>query len=311
MRTLRRESRDIIVLRRIRHLIEYMLLRFFGFLFVALPYRVGLFIVWVAAALMFFVFRFRAVEACRRIEQVFPDTYGPAERRRIAWCSWRDFAFSIVDMFRLHKIDEKWMRRHIVDFEKTREEIRNSCLTGGGAVFAAPHMGATEVGSVTVQRCGAPIFLIIGKQKNPYVDRFLEVLRGQTGIPTVQRGSSLLKSVIARLREGQVLAFLPDLRVAPGGNIINFLGFQASVAPGMARFARQTGVPILPVIARRDGWTKHSIEIKNPVRPDAEVAKAQDCLRMTQDVFDVIDHEVRQTPEQYFWFNKRWILDPP
>ena len=44
---------------------------------------------------------------------------------------------------------------------------------------------------------------------------------------------------------------------------------------------------------------------------DPEVGKAEDCVRMTQEVFDVAEKAIRETPEQWFWFNKRWILDPP
>jgi lauroyl/myristoyl acyltransferase len=79
----------------------------------------------------------------------------------------------------------------------------------------------------------------------------------------------------------------------------------------MAKFAKQTGVPIFPLIIRREGWTKHRLAFSDPILPDPEVSKAEDCVRMTQEVFDVIDKAVRETPEQWFWFNKRWILDPP
>lgn len=294
-----------------RHVLEYLLLRFFQFFLTTLPYRGAMFLGWCAAVFTHYVMRYRVAEACRRVEEVFPGRFSARERRRIAWRSWRDFAFSVVDLFRLPSIDQRWIGRHVIGHEQARRVIRAHCDTGVGAVITSAHMGAAEVASVLMQRFGVPIFLITGRQSNPLVDRVLNEIRSSTGIPTVQRGSTLLRSVVGRLKNGEVLAFLADLRVAPSGTLVGFLGAEASVAPGMAKFAKQTNVPIFPLVTRRVGWTRHSLEFHEPVWPVEGADKARDCQRMTQAVFDVYDRAIRETPEQWFWFNKRWILDPP
>ena len=45
-------------------------------------------------------------------------------------------------------------------------------------------------------------------------------------------------------------------------------------------------------------------------QPDPALPKEQDWLRMTQAVIDLYDAAIRAAPEQYFWYNKRWVLDP-
>lgn len=294
-----------------RYVAEYWLLRFFQVFLTALPYRGALFIGWCAAIFTHYVMRYRVSESLRRIEEVFPGTYSAREKRRISWQSWKNFGFMVVDLFQLPKIDSRWIKDHVVDGEAFRETILRHTETGRGAVLAAGHMGAAEVASVVLQRFGVPIFLITGKQKNPLVDEVLTEMRRATGIPTVQRGSSLLRQVVGRLKKGGVLAFLADLRVSPTGTMVRFLGSEASVAPGMARFAKQTGVPIFPVVTRRVGWARHSFVLIEPIFPRDDLPKDEDCQRMTQEAFDIIDRSIRETPEQWFWFNKRWILDPP
>ena len=150
-----------------------------------------------------------------------------------------------------------------------------------------------------------------GKQKNPLTDAYINELRGSTGIDKVQKGSALLKGVLGRLRKGGVLAFLADLRVSPNGIIVDFLGTKASVAPGMGMFAKQTNVPIFPAILIREGWTKHRLQIFEPILPDPELPKKADQQQLTQAVFVVIERAIRKHPEQWFWYNKRWILTPP
>ena len=290
---------------------EYVLLRMVGFLLAYLPYRLALSVGWLIGAFNFFVVRYRVAEAYRRIEQVFPGQFNAREKRRIAWHSFRGFSFSVVDLFRLENIDQEWIVRHVVDFNPARKTILAHCETGQGAILASAHMGATEVSSVLMQHIGVPIFLITGTVKNPLVKDYLAEMRGRTGIPTVQRGASMLRPVVSKLKNGGVLAFLADLRSRRGGTIIRFLDHTVAAAPGMAKFAKQTNIPILPVTIRRVGWTRHRIEFSEPVVPDPKVSKDEDCVRMTQEVFDVIERAIRETPEQWFWFNKRWILDPP
>jgi lauroyl/myristoyl acyltransferase len=69
-------------------------------------------------------------------------------------------------------------------------------------------------------------------------------------------------------------------------------------------------VPIFTSVARRVNWTKHTFHLYPAVQPDSKVEKEQDWRRMTQEIFTLIEREIRDRPEQWFWYNKRWILDP-
>jgi KDO2-lipid IV(A) lauroyltransferase len=294
---------------RFKHRLEYGFMTVMGFFWAHAPYRLALLKAWVLAWIAHWVFGYRKAKAHSRIREVFPHL-SSREVSRIAWRSWRNFIFNSIEMFRLHHVTGKWIEKHVIGQAQAREFILNHCKTGIGAVIASPHMGAAEMAAVLMQRFGVPVFLITGRQKNPLVDRRLNEMRAATQIPLIQKGTSLLKSVIRRLRGGEVLAFLADLRVAKGGIMVEFLGKSASVAPGMALFAKQTGVPILPLIVTRVGWTRHRLTFLDPVWPDAELGKTEDRQRMTQIVFNGIDAAVQREPEQWFWFNKSWILAP-
>jgi lauroyl/myristoyl acyltransferase len=294
---------------RFKHRLEYGFMTMMGFFLAHAPYRLALFKAWVLAWIAHRVLGYRKAAARSRIREVFPHL-SSREVSRIAWRSWVNFVFNSIEMFRLHHVTDRWIERHVIGQSEARDFILNHCDTGVGAVIASPHMGAVEMAAVVLQRFGVPVFMITGRQKNPLVDRRLNEMRATTQIPLIQKGTSLLKSVIRRLRQGEVLAFLADLRVRKGGIMVKFLGKTASVAPGMALFAKQTRVPILPAIFTRVGWTRHRIVFMDPVWPDETLAKAEDQQRMTQIVFDHIDTAIRKEPEQWFWFNKSWILAP-
>lgn len=292
-----------------KHIAEYVLIRAAELVLARTPYRFALCIGWLLAWFGHYILRYRVHLAKARIREVIEDC---SERRvkRIAWLSWRDFLFNAVDMYRLRSVDTEWIERHVIEHEEVRRTLRAHCESGQGAVVASPHMGASELASVIMQQIGVPVFMITGRQKNPLTDAYINKLRESTGIPKIQKGSSLLRSVIRRLKQGGVLTFLADLRVVRNGILVEFLGKEASVAPGMALFAKQARVPIFPIIVTREGWTRHRLEFQAPIQPDHGRDKREDQQRMTQEVFHIMSRAVRQYPEQWFWYNKSWILEP-
>ena len=89
-----------------------------------------------------------------------------------------------------------------------------------------------------------------------------------------------------------------------------FLGKTANLGRGMAQFAKRADVPIFPCIVRREGWTRHHVTVHPPVHPDAGLERDADIDRMSREVVAIIDDAIRTTPEQWFWYNRRWVLEP-
>ena len=88
------------------------------------------------------------------------------------------------------------------------------------------------------------------------------------------------------------------------------LGGTANLGAGTATFARIAKVPIYPTIVTREGWTRHRIRSLPAVEADMTLDKQADIERMSAIVVNILDQEIQAAPEQWFWFNKRWILDP-
>lgn len=295
---------------KIRYLVEYGSVRALGGLLNLLPYRAALAVGWGVAWLAFHVFRFRAREAVRRIRDVFPERFDARAARRIAWLSWRNFVFSAVEMIRIPASSPAWVKSVVEVDECARPILEHLKTTGRGALIATCHMGSWEMASLTGLACGLPLFSLAAPQKNQLVDDYLNRLRAGTGFETLLRSDSVLKAIIRHIRAGKVLAILPDVRSKTPGLSISFLGKTMNVAGGMGLIARMTGVPIFPCIITRIGWARHLYREFPPIISDPALEKQADILRMTQSVFEVFDRAIRAAPEQWFWFNKRWVFDP-
>ncbi len=294
---------------RLKHIIEYGALRGVAAIVVVLPYRAALAFGWAIARLAFGLLRSRVREAERRLALVFGDRFSPRERRRIAWISWRNIVFSAVEMMRLGRMPREWLHK-VTNSATALEVAKARAATGKGAVISIPHTGSWELAGAACRREGLPVFSIVGTQRNPLVNDYMNAQRRAPGIERIERGAGTMRAVLRTLKKGGFLVILPDVRMRTQGLPVPFLGGTANLGDGMARFARQARVPIYPGHVLRRGWARHELHIGEPLWPDPSLPKGEDVARLTREVIRQVDALIRAEPEQWFWFNKRWVLDP-
>lgn len=293
-----------------KHIAEYAALRVFQLVATVLPYRLALAgaagLAWIA----FYLVRWRVAEAKRRIREVLGEATPPREVNRIAHSSLRYMFFNAIDLLRAPLWNKKRFDQYS-DFSRVVERLNKHVADGRGALCVMPHMGSWELAGVAASVYGASLFFIVGVQHNPLFNDLVNSLRGANSFETIPRDDpSLLRKVVRNLKEGKVLAMNSDLRSKTKGVSVQFLGKEANIVAGMALFARQAKVPIMPMVCYREGWTQHRCLFFDMIEPDRSLSKQEDWVRMTQLTLDHYETEIRKRPDQYFWFNKRWVLDP-
>lgn len=293
----------------LKHRLEYAALLAIAWLFRVLPHKAAFAVAWAGARVAFHIFRFRRRETLRRIGFVFGDTLTPRQRRRVAWLSLRNLAFNMVELMRAGRYTYAWLERHIDNYAPIMARLRELVAEHGGLVIGLPHLGNWDLAGIAVHHAGIKIFSVAGVQRNQLTNDWLNRQRG-FGLDIIPRGSSALRQVVRRLRNGEIFAILPDVRTRRPDLSIPFLGGTANLGRGMAQFARVARVPVLPVIVRRVGWFRHRFDALDPLFPDPDAEADQDLLRITTCIMRQIEAMIRAEPGQWFWYNRRWVLDP-
>jgi Kdo2-lipid IVA lauroyltransferase/acyltransferase len=292
-----------------KHIAEYVFLRGVTVAVNLLPLRAALAVGWLIGRFFFSVLRYRRTKATARLEEVFSDRFSAKERRQIAWHSFRNLCFNAVEAARFQKLTPEKIRK--MPLYAQMEQVQQFHREHGPLIFATAHMGNWDLAGVAGRLDGLPIFSIARRQKNPLTDSLLNKLRNATGMEVVLNDSRILQNVVRKLKAGNVLAILPDVRQKDSDIQVGFLNGKASLGAGAALFAQLAKCPILPVVITRKGWTRHEAKIFDPIFPDPAADKTGDRARIMQELLSVLDAEIQAHPEQYFWFNKRWVLDPP
>ncbi len=289
--------------------LEYAALRVVCALVNAVPYPVASVLAKGFAWVAFNVFGFQRRRTLGRIRSVFPEK-SVAEARRIAVFSLWNLLMNAVEMIRAPRLDRDWVTRHVEDIALYSERLRGYVNEGRGVVIMVPHAGNWYMAAWAMARYGVPLFAIAAKQRNPYINAWMHRQYGE-GLEVVERGSArVLNEVKTRLLNGQAFAILPDLRVLALDTEVPFLNGTANVSHGGAMFAVHTSSPIVVAMMRRLGG-RHVFDHLATLRPNpAATDKKAEACRLTREAMKLIDQAVRKTPEQWFWFNKRWILEP-
>ena len=294
---------------KIKHICEYAALRTIAGFFNVLQYRHAIGVSYGFAWVAFNLIRFRRAETFRRIREVLGSETPEDRVKQIAWISLRNMFFNMVEMMRAQDIDKKWIDEHIPGFADQIKKVHPLIEKHNGAVIAVPHTGNWELGGWAGHHYGMKMFSIAAKQKNPLVNHWINRQR-ESSMTIMERGSGTLKQIIKLLRKGAVLAILPDVRVYTPDLELDFLGGKANLGRGMAQFALIAKVPIIPIFLKRVSGTRHKSQIFDPIFPDPKLSKKENIHQMTAKVIKLIDKSIRDEPEQWFWYNKRWILTP-
>jgi KDO2-lipid IV(A) lauroyltransferase len=276
-------------------------------LFRVLPYRFCVGLAWMIACFAFHVLRWRRREAERRIRSVLG--VGASEARKIAWQSLRNSALTAGEILYGRAVRDSWIHRHVDGWEESLEKFKAASAPGRGIVLALPHFGNWYLAGSVMAHYGVPLFAVAGVQRNPLTNDWMNRrLYGKMKI--FERGSSALRQCVKSLRSGGVLAILPDVRMKTPDLTVRFLGGDANLGRGMAAFARRTGSPIVLAKIRRVGLSRHVFDIAEPLFPDESLDEETDIRRLTETVMALIEAQIRADPGQWFWYNKRWVLDP-
>lgn len=289
-------------------LAEYCALRSACALVNAVPYRVACAFAHGLAWTLVNVFRFKRGRTVARIRGCFPEK-SEREAVRIAVASLSNVLQSAVEMIRAPRLDRKWIERHVRDVHVYADRLKAIADEGKGVVIMVPHSGNWYMAAWAMAQCGVPLFAIAAKQRNPYVDAWMKRQYGD-GLEVVQRGSvRVMAEIRSRLMKGRCFAILPDLRVPTRDVEVPFLNGTANVSHGGASFATAVGAPIVVAVMRRENGM-HVFDHLGTLRPDSGMNRRDDAIRLTREAMAMIDSALKKSPEHWFWYNKRWILQP-
>ena len=288
------------------HRIEYVLLRIGAAFLALLPSFAHAPVARFLGGVWFYLFPMRKGVVLENLTRAFPNR-SPHWRRRTARRCFEHFArmmgFEFPAMLRFTPDDFRtWLPR--IDGREYYDALH---LSGKPWIFVSGHLGNWELGVARFAAIEKNQTTVLAKPlHNPLVENLVARVRAARGYEVVHtRGN--MRPVVAAVNQGRTLAFLTDQDARRNGILVPFFGVPASTAQGPAFFAHRFNLPILVgVCVREENKDVYRMRFYPPIIPNPDADRDAEIQRMTREHVALLESAIRETPEQYFWFHRRW-----
>lgn len=251
--------------------------------------------------------RYRKV-ALSNLRRAYGAEWSEAQIQDTARESFRNLGVTLVEFFlRQPRITGEEVERE-VHFEG-QEHYEQAFKRGKGVLLITAHYGNWEMMGPRLHRAGYKVSAVSRTADDPGTERMIEQIRTRCGLQQIPRKHAA-RMGLAALRRNEILAILLDQNTLEGGVFVPFFGHPASTATGPAVFALKTGAAIVPTFCIRDAGGRLRMKAWPPIYPEPSGNRAADVERLTAEITRVIELQIRERPELWFWLHDRWKLQP-
>ncbi|MBM3295878.1 MAG: hypothetical protein FJY82_15390 [Candidatus Aminicenantes bacterium] len=237
----------------------------------------------------------------------FSQTTTAAERRTIARKSFRNFGRVVFDTLALSRRPREYALG-LVDVEG-QGHLEAALAPGRGVLVFTAHYGNWEIGCGPISGT-APFGVIARPLDNPLIDRSLVLARERLGVRVIPK-TGAGRHILRALGRNEIIGLLIDQNVLRREAVfVDFFGRLAGTTPALAAFHLKTGAPLLPLFIDPLPAGRYRLRLLEPlVFPPTGPAR-EDVLKITGICTKMIEREIRDRPEAWLWFHKRWQSRP-
>ena len=278
----------------------YFILSSLSTFFQFLPRKFALAMGRLLGTFIYYIYPLRKSIALKNLEIAFPE-YDIKQKMSILKSCYRHFGMVLVDFFCLPKVKRK-KDKIVVNIPNTSIDLMKS---KSGGIILTGHMGNWEyIGPMlsihNIKSAGVALI-----QKNNQSDRFFNELRISDNMKVIPINCGS-KVMIQHIKDGYYLGLISDQNAGRKGTEAVFFNKPVSVPRGAAAFHLKTNTPILLgfCILCKDLHYKLSFQEMDLKGLPEDSNEA--ILEINQRFTKVLESTVREYPEQYFWFHRKW-----
>lgn len=187
------------------------------------------------------------------------------------------------------------------------ENLLNAANGTKGVIMITAHLGNWEMAAIFVCCYLQEPVVSVAKQLRPGVlDKCIQKYRSRFGNIILDKKGAL-PGMVRMLRQGKILGILIDQETRKSEGVkVDLFSKAAYTTPAAALLAQRYGYPVLPGFCIREADGGLTLVVEPPLSLQKTANSRADLQKNTQVMTDAIEKAIREYPEQWFWFHKRW-----
>lgn len=287
---------------------QHLLFHVLAWLLQALPRRAVLRIGKSSGSLLYkFDKRHRSI-AMSNLDTAFGSDLPQAQHEQIVKNSFLHYGRVFMDMIHLsHLRPEKLDELITIEGE---EHIYTALQKKRGVLLFSAHFGLWELAPFHISKI-EKLSVVARPLDNPLVEQDLVRMRQRLGARDIIYKYQAYRPILRCLRANEIVAILIDQNVLRSEAVfVEFFGKMAATTPGLATFHLRTQAPIIPGFCYPSGKTNYHIKLLPPLDIPLSGDSREDIKRITQACTQIIENQIRELPDFWFWFHNRWKTRP-
>ena len=279
-----------------KNFLTYSLLKLISIFFLCFPRIISIRIGHALGLLIYFIYPKRKEVVKSNLKIAFPNK-AKQDLEKLIKKVYIHYTILMIEFLRQRRFNPQEIKIHID--EKTKEILS----TKTGQIFMTAHIGNWEM-SIPILSQFKKIAAVVRIQNNSGGDKFIQESRQFNNTKLISmRGSK--KEMMKSLINGKILILASDQNAKHRGTKVKFFNKDTSVPKGAAYFHYKTKCPIIVgfCILNKDytyNFKLRTLDIIN--NNDIE----NTCIDVNKKYSLLLEQQIKQNPEQYFWFHKKW-----
>ncbi len=231
------------------------------------------------------------------------------ELRRVTRSAFRTSARNFADLTRVPHISRDQFLASVRTSDGALETLDKVVASGRGGVLVTAHYGAFDYVGQIIWLHGYSLTLLTARTVPEFVDAAISHLRGSRGARMEPATPGGLRRTLSALKRGELIGIVADRDFFQNGKQVTFFGRRTTLPPGPIRIARDSGAPIIPTFARREGDGFY-MEVEEPFMVPKTNDVEADVQRGLERLVAVFERHLRAAPDQWVMFQRVWTEAP-
>jgi KDO2-lipid IV(A) lauroyltransferase len=172
-----------------------------------------------------------------------------------------------------------------------------------GVILVGLHMGNIEANLKLAKYYKS--YDVIRKQKNPYLDKFMNDNRRKTGINLIYKGKTTIRELIKAIKSKNVISLFSD-HYDMSGMDLDFFGKSTPMSTGAITIALKYDAPIVLFFNTHNEDDTSTIHIKKEFILFKTGNLEKDIELNMKRLIKEYEEIIKEYPEQWMWLHKRW-----
>jgi KDO2-lipid IV(A) lauroyltransferase len=230
------------------------------------------------------------------------------QRRKITGAMYENMGKNLADfiaMPRLRKRDVVSM----VDGSDYLPKVQEALKRGRGLIVATGHLGNWEL-FAAYSACFFKTSVVARRLHFEKYDKEVIARRKRLGMEVIYQSDGV-RPIIKALRNNHVIGILLDQDIKDASGVFtDFFGKKAYTVTAPFSIAQTVGSPILPAATVRLPDDRYKVIVHDFLPLERTGDKSQDRMASAQRWSTIFEQFIRQYPQQWVWFHRRWKTRP-